>query len=282
MKHVLNDHTNIQISKKLKYPKALQELYRLQPEFNGKLVYFFYKKTQYIEGLLVYDKKDKIFYVFDKKTNEKFRKGVKEINGITTGIAIKRTLSEINETIHYVSTAKICIGQKTKGFEQDTLIKIKNRNQKNALPVKVVHASQEVLAKKIQLQRKKIANKNQIIHTLRDKLQQKIEDNEEKMSEELNQVAQKISNEVMENKIDISSFNPIFQELIRIQSEKVNGVRYHPMFMRWAISIYSRAGRTAYEKILAVMVELDFFLMIHLKYKKVYFGVSEIIAILDI
>lgn len=64
---------------------------------------------------------------------------------------------------------------------------------------------------------------------MRDKLQQKIEDNEEKMSEELNQVAQKISNEVMENKIDISSFNPIFQELIRIQSEKVNGVRYHPM-----------------------------------------------------
>ncbi|POG60644.1 hypothetical protein GLOIN_2v1486843, partial [Rhizophagus irregularis DAOM 181602=DAOM 197198] len=427
-KHVLNDHTNVQISKKLKYPEALQELYRLQPEFNGKLVYFFYKKTQYIEGLLVYDKKDKIFYVFDKKTNEKFStfaswikflknkklfsgersalttiffepnsssfnlasllrtkqipywknynstsiaevtsliktlmtsnqkffgigireiingvgvtffeneqklekdliikwqndlisyelcvlgKGVKEINGITTGIAIKRTLSEINETIHYVSTAKICIGQKTKGFEQviklrgihlvrnqknsdnthepfailknhnqynqtyrridcyllvtktdicencqklkDTLIKIKNRNQKNALPVKVVHASQEVLAKKIQLQRKKIANKNQIIHTLRDKLQQKIEDNEEKMSEELNQVAQKISNEVMENKIDISSFNPIFQELIRIQSEKVNGVRYHPMFMRWAISIYSRAGRTAYEVMKGIM-----------------------------
>ncbi|CAB4412888.1 unnamed protein product [Rhizophagus irregularis] len=240
MKRVLNDHTNVQISKKLKYPEALQELYRLQPEFNGKL-----------------------------KTNEKFRKGVKEINGITTGIAIKRTLSEINETIHYVSTAKICIGQKTEGFEQ-------------VIKLRVVHASQEVLAKKIQLQRKKIANKNQIIHTLRDKLQQKIEDDEEKVSEELNQVAQKISNEVMENKIDISSFNPIFQELIRIQSEKVNGVRYHPMFMRWAISIYSRAGRTAYEKILAVMVELDFFLMIHLKYKKVYFGVSEIIAMLDI
>ncbi|RIA89909.1 hypothetical protein C1645_824158, partial [Glomus cerebriforme] len=79
----------------------------------------------------------------------------------------------------------------------------------------------------------KIANKNQIIHTLQAKLQQKIDD-EEKVSEELNQVAQKISKEVMENKIDISSFNLIFQELIRIQSEKVNGV--------------SRAGRTAYEQ----------------------------------
>ncbi|RIA93246.1 hypothetical protein C1645_819673 [Glomus cerebriforme] len=264
-------------------------------------------KTQYIEGLLVYDKKDKIFYNFDKKTNEKFStfaswikflknkrvfsgersalatiffepnfssfnlasllrakqipywknynstsiaevtsliktlmtsnqkffgigireiinevgKSVKEINGITTGIAIKRTLSEINETIHYVSMAKICIGQKTKGFEQ--VVKLRG-----------IHL--------------KIANKNQIIHTLRAKLQKKIEDDEEKVSEELNQVAQKISKEVMENKINISSFNPIFQELIRIQSEKVNGVRYHPMFMQWAISIYSRAGRAAYEQ----------------------------------
>src|SRR6185295_7490375 len=43
-------------------------------------------------------------------------KSIKEINGITTGIAIKRTFSEINETIHYVSMAKICIGQKTKGI----------------------------------------------------------------------------------------------------------------------------------------------------------------------
>ncbi|UZO08709.1 uncharacterized protein OCT59_028962 [Rhizophagus irregularis] len=356
MKHVLNDHTNVQISKKLKYPEALQELYRLQPEFNGKLLRLLRTKqipywknynstsiaevTSLIKTLMTSNQKffgigireiingvGVTFFENEQKLEKDLiikwqndlisyelcvlGKGVKEINGITTGIAIKRTLSEINETIHYVSTAKICIGQKTKGFEQviklrgihlvrnqknsdnthepfailknhnqynqtyrridcyllvtktdicencqklkDTLIKIKNRNQKNALPVKVVHASQEVLAKKIQLQRKKIANKNQIIHTLRDKLQQKIEDNEEKMSEELNQVAQKISNEVMENKIDISSFNPIFQELIRIQSEKVNGVRYHPMFMRWAISIYSRAGRTAYEVMKGIM-----------------------------
>ena len=58
--------------KKIKQPKALQELYRLRPEFNGKPVYFFCKKALYIEGLLVYDKQDKIFYVFDKTTGEKF------------------------------------------------------------------------------------------------------------------------------------------------------------------------------------------------------------------
>jgi hypothetical protein len=47
-------------------------LYRLQPDFNGKQVYFFYKKTKYIGGTLIYDKKDKTFYVFDKKSGEKF------------------------------------------------------------------------------------------------------------------------------------------------------------------------------------------------------------------
>ncbi|GBB91145.1 hypothetical protein RclHR1_01830004 [Rhizophagus clarus] len=72
MKRVLSDYTNSQTLKKIKQPKALQELYRLRPEFNGKPVYFFCKKTLYIEGLLVYDKQDKIFYVFDKTTGEKF------------------------------------------------------------------------------------------------------------------------------------------------------------------------------------------------------------------
>ncbi|PKY62834.1 hypothetical protein RhiirA4_490084, partial [Rhizophagus irregularis] len=71
-KRVLSDQTNLQESKKIKHPEALQELYRLQPSFNGKQVYFFYKKAKYKEGTLIYDKKDKTFYVFDKKSGEKF------------------------------------------------------------------------------------------------------------------------------------------------------------------------------------------------------------------
>ncbi|PKY29270.1 hypothetical protein RhiirB3_445837 [Rhizophagus irregularis] len=71
-KRVLSDCTNSQVLKKNKHPEALQELYNLRPEFNGKPVYFFYRKTQYREGLLIYDKQDRTFYVFDKKTNEKF------------------------------------------------------------------------------------------------------------------------------------------------------------------------------------------------------------------
>ena len=63
--------SNSQTLKKIKHPEALQELYHFRPEFNGKPVYFFYKKTQYIEGLLVYDKQDRIFMFLIKK-REKF------------------------------------------------------------------------------------------------------------------------------------------------------------------------------------------------------------------
>ncbi|PKB95701.1 hypothetical protein RhiirA5_436214 [Rhizophagus irregularis] len=334
MKRVLSDYTNSQTLKKIKQPEALQELYRLRPEFNGKPVYFFCKKTLYIEGLLVYDKQDKIFYVFDKTTGEKFNsfaswfkflkikkifggerlalatiffepntsgfnlssilrtkpipywknynsatiievtslikkninskqeffsiglkeiingigiiffgkgqrivknlifkwqenlisyelyvleKNIKEIDGVATKIAIERTLSEIEKIINYVLKAKICTGQMTEENKsqpdeayrridclllvininickncqklKNTLIKIKNRNSMGTLPTKVAHASQEVLAKKIQLQRKKIANQEQIIHTLQVQLQQKVEEEEEKISNELGQIA---------------------------------------------------------------------------------------------
>ncbi|GET60257.1 hypothetical protein GLOIN_2v1773882 [Rhizophagus irregularis DAOM 181602=DAOM 197198] len=201
------------------------------------------------------------------------------------GIATERTLSEIEKTICYISVAKVCMGQKTEGFEKvvqfrgthlvrnqknsnnvhepfailenqnqpheayrrldcyllvaeinicekckklkDTLIKIKNQNLLNDLPVKVAHASQEILSKKVQFQRKKIANQNQTIHTLKNRIKQKVEEEGEKVLEELYQIAQDISRKVVKNKIDLSSLNPIFQELIRVQSGKANGIRYH-------------------------------------------------------
>ncbi|PKB95735.1 hypothetical protein RhiirA5_385815 [Rhizophagus irregularis] len=60
--------------------------------------------------------------------------------------------------------------------------------------------------------------------------QQKVEDEKEAISDDLGQIAQKIANRVTKNKIDISSFSPIFQELIRIQcNQAMKGIRYHPM-----------------------------------------------------
>lgn len=56
-----------------------------------------------------------------------------------------------------------------------------------------------------------------------------MEEEEEEVSEELGQIAKKVACDVIKKRIDLSSFNPMFQELIRIQSGKANGVRYHPM-----------------------------------------------------
>ena len=56
-----------------------------------------------------------------------------------------------------------------------------------------------------------------------------MEKEEEEVSEELGQIAQNVANRVVNNQVDISSFHPIFQELIKVQSGKANGVKYHPM-----------------------------------------------------
>ena len=45
-----------------------------------------------------------------------FKKSVKKINGIETGVAIERNLSEINKIIEFVSKAILCPGQITKGI----------------------------------------------------------------------------------------------------------------------------------------------------------------------
>ncbi|RIA95336.1 hypothetical protein C1645_816832 [Glomus cerebriforme] len=47
--------------------------------------------------------------------------------------------------------------------------------------------------------------------------------------------------------------HPIFQELIKIQCNKVKGIRYHPMFLQWAISVYSQEDNTAYEAMKSIM-----------------------------
>uniref|UniRef100_U9TUF1 Uncharacterized protein n=1 Tax=Rhizophagus irregularis (strain DAOM 181602 / DAOM 197198 / MUCL 43194) TaxID=747089 RepID=U9TUF1_RHIID len=291
--------TNI-ASKQEFFGAAIREI------INGVGVIFFGKEDKVEKDLTIRWQENLISYdihVLEKKSQN--------INGIVTGIAIERNLSEINKTIQFVSKSKICPGQITKDFEQvvklrgahlvnnrknsnnvhepfailenqgqsneayrridcdllikdmdicqncqklrNTLIKIRNRNLTGVSSIKVSHASQEVLIEKVQLQRKKIIKQNQIIHTLQDQIQQKIENEEEEVSEDLGQIAQEISKRVAKNVVDISTYSPIFQELIRIQSGKSNGIKYHPMFLRWAISVYSRGGRAAYEAMKSIM-----------------------------
>jgi predicted DNA-binding ribbon-helix-helix protein len=72
----------------------------------------FFKKEQILEKNLIFKWHGNLIsyelYVLEKS--------ISEINGIATGIAIERTLFELDNIINYVSKAKICSGQKTKGI----------------------------------------------------------------------------------------------------------------------------------------------------------------------
>lgn len=95
--------------------------------------------------------------------------------------------------------------------------------------VKTIHASKEILIKKINHQCKIIQEQNLTITNIRTCLQKKIEEEGGEISDEMEKIAYTATENVTSKNIDISNFHPIFQELICIQSEKPNGVRYHPM-----------------------------------------------------
>lgn len=78
---------------------------------NGIGLTFFGKEDKVEKDLIIRWQDNLISYDMNV-----FEKSVKKINGIETGIAIERNLSEINKTIEFVSKAKICPGQITKGI----------------------------------------------------------------------------------------------------------------------------------------------------------------------
>ena len=112
---------------------------------------------------------------------------------------------------------------------RNTLSIIQKRILVGTNSTKVMHASKEVLMEKVNQQRKIIKGQNEIIVDLKDRLKEKIEKEEEVVSEEMATIAHTISKDVINKNIDISTLHPIFQELIRIQTGKPNGIRYHPM-----------------------------------------------------
>jgi len=71
----------------------------------------------------------------------------------------------------------------------------------------------------------------------------------------LDQLVQEVTSSV--------SKNEYFLNFSRIQSSKTKGIRYHPMFLGWTISVYIRAGNTAYKimkgitRLLSVFIEKD-------------------------
>ncbi|EXX64530.1 hypothetical protein RirG_141830 [Rhizophagus irregularis DAOM 197198w] len=134
-----------------------------------------------------------------------------------------------------------------------TLQKIQQRILSGTNSIKVTHASKETLIKKVSQQRKIIKEQNNIIIDLKDHLKEKIEREEEEASGEIANIVHTVTKGIINKDINISAFHPIFQELIRIQTEKPNGTRYHPMFLRQAISVYSRSGHAAYNAMKTIM-----------------------------
>ena len=110
-----------------------------------------------------------------------------------------------------------------------TIQQIQRRISAGVNPVKVTHASKEILMEKVNYQRKTVKKQNEIITDLKDRLKEKIEKEEEEVSDEIADVIHTVTKNVINKDVDISALYPIFQELIRIQTEKPNGTKYHPM-----------------------------------------------------
>ena len=95
--------------------------------------------------------------------------------------------------------------------------------------MKAVHASKEILIEKIEHQKKLIKTQYVTLANIRNCLQKKIEEEGGEVSDEMEKIAYIATENVTNKNTNISNLHPVFQELIRIQSGKPNGTRYHPM-----------------------------------------------------
>ncbi|CAB5200035.1 unnamed protein product [Rhizophagus irregularis] len=110
-----------------------------------------------------------------------------------------------------------------------TMQQIYRRSLAGVNSVKIAYASKEILIEKIEHQKKLIKTQYVTLANIRDCLQKKIENEGGEISDNMSKITHTVIENVINKNIDISSLHPIFQELIRIQSEKPNGTRYHLM-----------------------------------------------------
>ncbi|RIB26061.1 hypothetical protein C2G38_2030552 [Gigaspora rosea] len=148
----------------------------------------------------------------------------------------------------FVLNGNICVNCKTL---RNTLYKIEKRHANSAQSVKTPYVSREILTELVQNTRKTIRSQKELVKELSERLKLKFETEEEPISEPLTHIVYNVIEEVKTKKYEDVP-NIILKELIHIQSEKPNGIRYHPMFIRWAISIYSR-GPAAYKAMKSII-----------------------------
>ena len=112
---------------------------------------------------------------------------------------------------------------------QNTMYIIQKRILAGTNSAKAIHASKEILIEKVDKQRKIIKGQNEIIVSLKERLKEKIEKEEVEVSDKMANITHIVTKDIINKNINFSALHPIFQELIRIQTGKPNGTRYHPM-----------------------------------------------------
>ncbi|GBB84074.1 hypothetical protein RclHR1_10700002 [Rhizophagus clarus] len=155
----------------------------------------------------------------------------------------KRTLNDIKDLIQYVFSLNICYGQSTTGLEDVTYVR-GTQLVNNAQNSSKEHTPFAFLEKQGQPDEAYWHVDCMLIVKKKEEVE---------ISDEMASVVHDVAKSITSKNTDISHFHPIFQELIRIQTGKSNGTRYHPMFLRWAISVYSKSGHAAYSAMKTIM-----------------------------
>ncbi|CAH1761767.1 4196_t:CDS:10, partial [Entrophospora sp. SA101] len=180
-------------------------------------------------------------------------KVVKDIDLIRPGVAAERTFTDVEEAIEYVFDAKICNGKSTKGFEEVT----RNRGLQlvnNKLGPDGTHEPFTFLENK--------GKPNEIYRRVDCHLLVDLKgacENCKKLKNTLIKIRSRYltgTKSVKTNHASQEILSEAVQEqrkLIRIQCGKPKGTRYHPMFLRWAISVYSCGGNAAYDSLKGIM-----------------------------
>ncbi|RIB05288.1 hypothetical protein C2G38_2047714 [Gigaspora rosea] len=156
------------------------------------------------------------------------RLGPKGDHEIIANLENKETNSEAYRRVDctlLVFDGNVCVNCKTL---RNKLYKIEKRHTDGVQSVKTAHASREILTELVQNTRKTIKSQKELVKELHDRLKLKFEMEKENTSEPLANIIHNVVEEVKNNEHEDVP-NIILKELIRVQSEKPKGVRYHPM-----------------------------------------------------
>ncbi|RIA79686.1 hypothetical protein C1645_840138 [Glomus cerebriforme] len=263
-----DNNADLPLSKWQKKTESLQDLICIRPDLKGKKVVkgdckfdTFSKWLDYLQGRGVFKGRRSaiatIFLEANPTMQEKYLPfPIKEM---------RRTLDEIINIIRYVFSISICYGQSTHDFESITHVRGTQlvSNNKDHTPFALMERKGQLdeAYRRIDCTLKRIlagTNSAKAIHASKEiliekRLEEKIKKEEVEVSDKIANITHIITKDVINKNINFSTLHPIFQELIRIQTGKLNGIRYHPMFLRWAITVYSRSGHAAYDAMKTIM-----------------------------